>query len=307
MTLHSSNPYDAGATPDMDGTGEFLAEKLSDLQALSMESKKAEHAEADNNTDFVLSFHTPLVAGAPGYWLALPNKLDPQKPPLIAVHGIMRGAKCQAESFAAEAARQGRAVIAPLFDTRDWKDYQKAAGRCRADLGMLAVLKDAALRGLGRIMKIDLVGYSGGAQFVHRFALLYPHMVRRVTVVAAGWYTFPQAHGFPYGIGFAEDNKLKAPICPPQTLAAFLQLDIRVFVGSADTDRDENLRKNPSIDKQQGDTRVARAQNWTIALNKAAHDRGLNRNPAELSIIQGASHSFRECIEASDLVETVLN
>ena len=38
--------------------------------------------------------------------------------------------------------------------------------------------------------RVDLVGFSGGAQFAHRFAMLYPGCVRRVVVAAAGWYTY---------------------------------------------------------------------------------------------------------------------
>lgn len=262
------------------------------------------------DADYSLSFIKAAQKGTPDYWISLPTHMKPDAVPLVAIHGIHRGARQQAISFAAQAAHQGRPVIAPLFDTTHWKDYQKAAGKSRADLGLLALLTEARLRLDSTFRKIDLVGYSGGAQFSHRFALLYPHLVRKLNVIAAGWYTLPEARPFPYGIQPSKITqktpKHKTLIQPNQTLTAFLSLDIQVYIGDQDIIRDANLRQGAEIDHQQGFTRLERAQHWVKAINATAQASGISRSPATLTLLPGAGHDFQDCLAAGDITTQVL-
>ena len=47
-----------------------------------------------------------------------------------------------------------------------------------------------------------LFGFSGGAQFAHRYVLAHPDRVAAAGIGAAGWYTFPDsATPYPYGLG----------------------------------------------------------------------------------------------------------
>ena len=130
-----------------------------------------------------------------GAWVAIPQ-VRPVGMPLVAVHGIMRRAHVQAELHAARAASMGQVVVAPHFTGRAWRNYQRIGRRSRPDLALLDLMRELVFRGLlepGSDTRFALTGYSGGAQFAHRFAMLHPDRVARLTVTAAGWYTFPDA------------------------------------------------------------------------------------------------------------------
>ncbi len=133
-------------------------------------------------------------------WLALPRRISDDRPPLVAVHGLRRDARQQAELFAEQANALGRPVIAPLFDVDRWPRYQQAIRRGRADLALLALMARLRREGIWRTPQFDLFGFSGGAQFAHRFAMLHPETVSRLTTASAGWYTFPDTTRFPHGL-----------------------------------------------------------------------------------------------------------
>ena len=121
--------------------------------------------------------------------------------PLVAVHGIRRGAREQAALFGARAAALGRVVVAPLFDAERWPAYQRIGGARRSDLALLELLESLRAEGLMGQARFDLFGFSAGAQFAHRFAMLHAERVHHLNVSSAGWYTFPDNTAFPYGIG----------------------------------------------------------------------------------------------------------
>lgn len=238
-------------------------------------------------------------------WIALPPDISADASPVVAIHGIQRGVRDQAALFAARAAALGRPVIAPLFDEKGWPRYQQVVRNKRADLALLALLSELRLAGIWRTRTVELAGYSGGAQFAHRFAMLYPHLVSRLTVAAAGWYTFPDDAAFPYGLaprpGRADDwgPKLAAG------LDRFLGLPIQVCVGAEDTVVDPNTRSGPEIDRQQGVDRVTRAMRWAEALRRAAAERGIQPN-VTLSVLPDCGHDFRSCVERGGLDRVVL-
>lgn len=240
----------------------------------------------------------------PPAWLALPPRMAPGAVPLVAIHGIHRAAEDQARLFAERAARLGRPVIAPLFSAKRFPRYQQAVERCRADLALLGLLDALAAEGLAT-RRFSLFGYSGGAQFAHRFAWLYPHRVTRLCVAAAGWYTFPDEAPFPYGLGSPTRRRLDVgPYCRAN-LADLLSLPIDVVVGALDHVVDENTRSGPTIDAQQGPDRVTRARRWSEALRASA--RGLGLEPAvSLHVLDGCGHDFRQCVEQGELTRIVL-
>ncbi len=240
----------------------------------------------------------------PPAWLALPRRMAPDAEPLVAVHGIERGAAEQARLFADRAAALGRPVIAPLFAAQSYPGYQRVVERDRADLALLGLLDALAVEGLAT-RRFALFGFSGGAQFAHRFAWLYPHRITRLAVTAAGWYTFPDAAAFPYGLG--SNSRRRRDVGPNcrANLADFLALPIDVLVGSLDNVVDHNTRSGPAIDAQQGTDRLTRARRWTAALRHAAG--ALGHEPAvTLHVLEGCGHTFRQCIEQGDLARIVL-
>ncbi len=243
--------------------------------------------------------------GALGCWLALPREISADAPPLVAIHGIRRGAKAQAKLFGARAAARGRPVIAPLFSERDWPRYQQVVRNKRADLALLALMMELRLANIWTTRTFELVGYSGGGQFVHRFAMLYPQMVDRLTVVSAGWFTFPDDAAFPYGLaarpGRTDDwgPRLAAG------LNRFLQLPIQVCVGAQDNVADANTRNTPQIDEQQGADRMTRAKRWATALQEAAGARGI-RPQVSFKVLPNCGHDFVDCIQHGGLDRLVL-
>ncbi len=263
------------------------------------------HGAPPPASPFTRLFRGAKGRGAPACWLALPPRLSPEAPPLVAIHGIRRGARDQAVRYAARAAALGRAVIAPLFDAHDWPRYQQVVHKGRADLALLALMGELRSRGIWRTPSFDLAGYSGGAQFAHRFAMLYPDLVRRLTVAAAGWYTFPDDAAFPYGVGTRPGSRHDWGPWFAAGLDTFLGLPIRVCVGAEDRLADPNLRRGPDIDRRQGTDRITRARRWVAALGEAAHSRGIAPRVG-LTVLPGCGHDFPDCVQHGGLDRLVL-
>lgn len=236
-------------------------------------------------------------------WLAVPQRLDPLLPPLVAVHGVRRGARNQACQFMDRAAAQGRLVIAPLFDETHWAGYQRIVARGqRADVALLRALEVVSFLTGVRSRQVQLFGYSGGAQFVHRFALLHPHRVDHLCVCAAGWYTWPAdaSQAFPRGLGPRRSRGSDLGQLASQHLDRFLQLPIQVAVGEHDAVPDALTRRDPALDALQGTHRLERARRWLQQLHRLANDHGLPPL-ARLTVLPGAGHDFRQCMAGGRL------
>ena len=264
-----------------------------------------EFAPPEMARDFTLLRRSAKDGGALACWLALPHRISSEASPLVAVHGIRRGARDQAELFAARAAAQGRPVIAPLFDEENWPRYQQVVRKKRADLALLALLAELRLADIWRTPSFDLAGFSGGAQFAHRFAMLYPELVARLTVASSGWFTFPDDRRFPYGLAARPG---RADEWGPRLAAGldrFLGLPIQVCVGAEDNVTDINTRSGPKIDRQQGKDRVTRAKRWAMALRRVAQERGI-APLVRLAVLPECGHDFRACVLKGGLDSWVL-
>jgi len=236
------------------------------------------------------------------YYCYVPSRIDPAARPLISVHGISRRASSHIKAFAPWAERTGRVLIAPLFAQSYCRRYQKVVvDKRRADWALLAVLRDIeGAKGL-TIDRFDLFGFSGGAQFGHRLALLYPERIGRLAIASAGWYTLPDREEvFPYGLAPYKSKKRRAQ----PDLEACLRIPTLVLVGEGDVLRDPGLRKDPAIDQHQGLTRVERASRWTMAMRKAAMDRGI-RSDFEFQLVPGCGHSFECCVRDGGMASLV--
>jgi pimeloyl-ACP methyl ester carboxylesterase len=230
-------------------------------------------------------------------WIVRPAVSKPGTPPVVAVHGIARDAEGMARRLADRALAQGRTLVAPLFAKNAFPRYQRAACEARSDRALLALLDALAADGTLPAGRVDLAGYSGGAQFAHRFAWLYPHRVGRLTLAAAGWWTFPDAAPFPYGLGPAREGKAHAPRWMRANAPDFLDRAITVAVGAEDCVPDANTRSGRAIDAQQGRDRLERARRWTAAIQAAAERFGLPPR-ASLRVLPNAGHSFEACADA---------
>lgn len=217
---------------------------------------------------------------------------------LIAVHGISRDAREQVRLLQPQAQRRGYSIVAPLFDADMFPRYQQLAGGARtpaADVTLCA-LHDELVDRLGAPKELDLFGFSGGAQFCHRFAMLHPSRVRRLVLAAAGWYTLPTSdRAWPYGVGGQDDES-----APAFQLDAFAAIPQLVLVGEADETRDPALRKRRHLDREQGRTRVQRARSWTASMHALAALQGLA--PAtRLKLLPGVGHAFADAVRLGRL------
>lgn len=237
------------------------------------------------------------------YWLYVPRGEIRGAPVLVTVHGISRNARIHAESFAQLAERHGAVLLAPRFSSREFGDYQRL-GRTqlgpRADRLLLRLVDHVA--GLtGAVgQKILLFGYSGGAQFAHRFAMAHPERVAVAAVSSSGWYTFPdRERWYPYGI--RASARLPGVRFEPM---AFLQIPMLVTVGERDVKRGRSLRRARHLDRQQGRNRVERAQRWVEAMAEEARTHALP-SAVELQVLGGVHHSFTQNFERAALGERV--
>ena len=248
---------------------------------------------------------TPVLRpGVPGVmpdaWIVRPAGPS-TAPPVVVVHGINRDVENMARMLAPRAQATGRTLVLPHFSQTLWPRYQRAACNKRADWALLALM--AALRAEGQVAegRFDLSGFSGGAQFAHRFAWLYPAMVDRLCVTAPGWWTFPDASAsWPFGMGAAEAGNRPEAFWLGANLYRFLNRRITVCVGAHDTTRDPNLRQGEDIDAQQGPNRVHRARRWCAMAEAQAKAQGID--PAiSLRILPGCGHNFADCVAEGGL------
>ncbi len=211
-------------------------------------------------------------------------------PPIVLIPGSSGNAPNYLSTFRPYAEYGGAPLLVPEFGGGSHRGYQRLISDGRP-LGAARVL-DEALEALAKELGMplpvfDLVGFSGGAQFAHRYALLYPQRVRRLVVGAAGWYTqLDSDRPFPHGTapstasdGMAVDVK------------GFLGVDVLITVGERDTTRGRQLRSDSRLDAEQGENRLSRALNWYQRLLALADHRGV-RAGARFEVMPKTGHSF---------------
>ncbi len=235
------------------------------------------------------------------YFLYWPERAIAAAPVLVTVHGISRNALEQITAFTELAERCGAVLMAPLFKKSDFRDYQRLGrwGR-RADHMLDHILAEVRRLTAAHTEQVHLFGYSGGAQFVHRYAMAYPGRVKSAAVAAAGWYTFPDpTQNYPYGIRPTTES-LDLGFEPER----FLQVSMHVWVGECDILRDASLRQSKRVDQQQGLNRVERARCWVDAMRVAAQHANLD-TPYSMTLLPDSNHSFRRCIKRGQLAKRV--
>lgn len=239
------------------------------------------------------------------YFLYVPQVL-PQNPEiLVAVHGISRNAADYVKLLSPYADEYGVIIVAPYFPREVFRDYQRLGrtglGR-RADHTLGTIVDDVRSQYPSARQEINLFGFSGGAQFAHRFAMAHPESVNRVVIGAAGWYTFPDlGEGFPYGI--RPSRRLYHTYFNPHE---FLEVPMHVIVGSDDGNRSGSLNTAAQINRQQGFTRIERAKSWVSAMRDTAVQKGYEPR-VSMEILQGAHHSFVDSVEAHGMGDRIFD
>lgn len=218
----------------------------------------------------------------------------------ITMHGISKNAREHATLFSRYAESYGVVLVAPLFTGERFRDYQRLGREghgARADSALEAILQEVGASTGASTAKVYLFGFSGGAQFTHRYTMAHPERVARAVVASAGWYTFPDSTlDYPHGIKPGAD--LPGVRFDPE---AFLRIPIAVFVGDRDS-TSASMRHDEVVDTQQGTTRFDRARNWVDAMRAAASARHIAPQ-VSYQMVPGIHHSFRQFMEQGGLGE----
>jgi len=217
---------------------------------------------------------------------------------IVCVHGISRRSKEQIQLLSKGARENSTVLIAPLFDNHYHPSYQRhKAGidGLRSDEVLNNIITDVEKRFKLRIEQFDLFGFSGGAQFSHRYALRYPKKISKLICCAAGWYTFPDLElPFPHGLGCNHDLEFMLETVD-ERLVDFLEIPITIAVGEYDKHSDSSLNRTKKVNKQQGFNRIERAVRWTNSLLEQS-ERLETEAQLRFILLPKCGHSFTECV-----------
>ncbi|EEA22167.1 conserved hypothetical protein [Talaromyces marneffei ATCC 18224] len=158
---------------------------------------------------------------------------------IVLIHGSGRNPYTLRREFSTFAETHSCALLAPLFpvgliDPQDTANYKYITYKdVRYDQVLLSMIDEAA----ARFRRIDtsafcLYGYSGGGQFVHRFAYLHPRRVRALACGAPGTQTFLNfSQRFPDGVQDWEEV-----FGAPLDIKAVMGIPSMFVAGDQDTD-----------------------------------------------------------------------
>ena len=146
---------------------------------------------------------TPIVASRMDQrfpWCCyIPTGYDPAgdrvHPLAVLVHGSLRDAGSLRDEFIHFAEAHQCVLLAPLFpagidDADDLHNYKHIAYRgIRYDIILLDMIEELATRYRVEKERVLMHGFSGGAQFAHRFFYLHPERLRAVSIGAPGTVT----------------------------------------------------------------------------------------------------------------------
>ncbi|NWG14994.1 MAG: alpha/beta hydrolase [Chloroflexi bacterium] len=212
----------------------------------------------------------------------------------VYIHGTERDAAGYCDALTPLADACGCIILSPLFpagliepnDTDNYKNIR--FHNLRFDRLLLGMIAEVARQFQADGRCFLLGGFSGGAQFAHRFYYLHPDRLLALSVAAPGRVTLPD-DGQDWWLGVRD---MEAQFGQPLRLAAMRRVPVHLAVGADDT-ADVTLDAAspywmPGVERI-GSTRVERLRHLHASLS--AH--GIS---AALEIVSGVAH------EASPLI-----
>jgi poly(3-hydroxybutyrate) depolymerase len=156
---------------------------------------------------------------------------------LVVVHDTTRNARACSDAFAEFGDQHGCLVLAPLFpasasEPADPDNYKFIVRQLRFDLVLLDMVTQIARSHRVDTRRFLMHGFSGGAQFVHRFLYLHPERVAAASIAAPGRVT-PLDFSKPWWAGVADVAEVLGG--RPVDLAALRAVAVQVLVGEDDT------------------------------------------------------------------------
>jgi pimeloyl-ACP methyl ester carboxylesterase len=167
---------------------------------------------------------------------------------VVAIHDSTRDLEPFVDSFAPWARAQGLALLVPHFpaDVRGdgYADGYKFLHEAdiRYDVLLHDMVREAAASLGCPSSDFYLHGYSGGAQFAHRYLLLHPQRVRAASIGAPGEVTLLD-EALDWWAGIRDAKALFGMAVQPATMR---RTPIQLLVGERDTDTSELVEQPPS-------------------------------------------------------------
>ncbi|KAJ7102989.1 poly hydrolase [Mycena crocata] len=216
----------------------------------------------------------------------------PRLPLLVVVHGTRRQTGGYITHLKAFSEKYRVVILCPLFpagiiEPLDVHNYKALLYHdIRFDLVLLSMLTQAAETWRIDAERFFLHGFSGGAQFAHRFLYLHPTRLRGVSVASPGAITHPTAdHAWPKGLADVEGLFGIVP-----DFAQITRVPLQLLVGEKDTDTSMISR-----DDMAGPNRLERARYLHAAFARRGTKSG------ELGVLPGVAHDgmkFLPAVEA---------
>ena len=201
----------------------------------------------------------------------IPDSAHQSSPIAMVVHGSARDGEYLRNALKPESDRRNAIILMPNFGSAEYSNNYFLLGNLFDDGEnpsvasqndstdwTYAIIEQLFIHFRAEVAskdaRYDLVGFSGGGQFAHRFAL-FAHRPQcdRIVACSSGWYTLPDAASpYPYGLGTtqrASDADVRKALATPLHLA----------VGSADTDPNSSGLRHTAEADAQGLNRVQRA------------------------------------------------
>ncbi|KAL7899958.1 Alpha/Beta hydrolase protein [Trichoderma sp. SZMC 28014] len=240
----------------------------------------------------------------------------PKLPLLVFIHGTLRDDSYTERGLIPFAESTPCAILAPLFPagldgSTDLDSYKLLRSpTLRSDLALLDMLNEVALRWPGiDTTRIFLMGYSGGAQFAHRFLYLYPQRLAAVSIGAPGTVTkLDHSASWPTGI---ENTEELFGIHVDKNLIK--QVKIQLVVGDADVEihggaefwmwlqKFKTAAGSGSLSSAQPDVELSKVPDKEIVQNRLGTLKKLQALwredgiDAQLDIVEGAKHESLKC------------
>jgi len=237
------------------------------------------------------------------YLVYVPEVRSSEPRLVVSIHGANRNADAHARLLSAYAETYGVVLLVPHFSAARYGDYQRLGrvGRGqRADLALHRIITEAAaLIGIPA-ERFHLFGFSAGAQFVHRYAMAYPHRVASAIIANAGRFTLPDPkQRFPRGI--RSTPKLPGVRFDPD---AFLRVPMKVMVGAHDAGEEVVTlpRRRTETDRERGAIRAERARQWVAAMQEASRVQGVE-SAVTCEELPDRIRSFRSSVLRAGLAE----
>ncbi|MBN2984417.1 hypothetical protein [Cohnella algarum] len=211
------------------------------------------------------------------YCAYVPKSYDEVRPGkhalVVLVHGTDRAAQRYRDEWIDFAERHGAFVLAPLFPAGIIEENELNAYKfvkyhdIRFDLVLLAMVEELAGKYGVEFGRFALFGFSGGAQFVHRFYYLHPERLSAVSIASPGNVTLLD-DSLDWFVGTRDFRK---QFGSPIEQDKLRDIPVQLVVGALDCETlpkgDESPFWQEGVDYA-GDSRIARIRSLKRSMEK---------------------------------------